>query len=164
MTRRRPDAGSATVELVLVVPALLLMLWFLVFCGRMTDARLRVEDAAHQAARAASLQRTASAADFQARTTAAAALGDAGITCRPLTVDASGSVQPGGTVTASVTCRVDLEGLALLQVPGTQTLEADFAAPVDVYRSSSGTANPDERRPRDVPRLPAHSYSARKRR
>ncbi|MFD5696496.1 TadE family protein [Streptomyces lasiicapitis] len=139
MNHRWSDAGSATVELVLVIPVLILMLWFLVFCGRMTDSRLRVEDAAHQAARAASLQRTAAAAATHAHTTAASALSDAGITCQSLTVDTSGSVQPGGTITTTVTCRIDVHDLALLQVPGTQTLEADFAAPVDVHRGTAST-------------------------
>ncbi|MCI3928828.1 TadE/TadG family type IV pilus assembly protein [Streptomyces sp. AN091965] len=135
MKSRRADVGSATVELVLVIPMLVLLLWFLVFCGRMTDSRLRIEDVAHQAARAASLQRTASAAASHARTTAAAGLSQAGVTCQALTVETSGSVQPGDTITTTVACRVELHDLALLQVPGTQMLRASFAVPVDTYRS-----------------------------
>lgn len=138
----RPDVGSATVELVLLIPVLILMLWFLVFCGRMADSRLRIEDAAHQAARAASMQRTPAEAAAHARATAAQALGDAGVTCRSLTVDTSGSVQPGGTITATVACRVDLQDLALLQVPGTAVLDARFSAPIDTYRGRAlGLAN-----------------------
>ncbi|WP_405657762.1 TadE family protein [Streptomyces sp. NBC_00079] len=141
MSRRRSaDAGSATVELIVLIPVLILMLWFLLFCGRMADSRLRIEDAAHQAARAASSQRTAPAAEAQARTTAAEALEDAGITCRSLEVGTQGTVQPGGTVRAVITCRVDLSDLALLQVPGTATLSADFSSPVDVYRGTTNTS------------------------
>ncbi|WP_282794107.1 TadE family protein [Streptomyces sp. CC224B] len=138
MRNRIPDVGSATIELVLIIPVLVLMLWFLVFSGRMTDARLSVEDAAHQAARAASQQRTASAAAAHAHTTAASALSEAGLTCRPLTVDLNGSVQPGSTLSATVTCRVHLHDLALLGVPSSLTIEADFAAPVDTYRGAAG--------------------------
>ncbi|WP_030669925.1 TadE/TadG family type IV pilus assembly protein [Streptomyces sp. NRRL B-1347] len=139
MRRPRYDGGSATVELVLTIPVLVLMLWFLVFCGRMTDSRLRIEDTAHQAARAASLERTASAATSRARTTAASSLSEAGIICRSLAVTTSGSVQPGASLTAKVTCRVDVHDLALLHVRGTQTLQADFTAPVDTYRGIAGT-------------------------
>ncbi|MFE0099846.1 TadE family protein [Streptomyces sp. NPDC059009] len=143
MSARRPGAdsesGSAALELVLVVPALISMLWFLVFCGRMADARLRVEDAAHQAARAASLERTSSAAAGQARATARAALHDAGVTCQSLDATTSGSIRAGGTVTALVTCRVGLHDMALLQVPGSTTLSATASAPVDEFRGTGET-------------------------
>jgi Flp pilus assembly protein TadG len=128
------------VELVLGVPVLMLLLWFLVYCGRMSDARLRVEDAAHQAARAATLARTTSAARADARTTAAASLTDAGVTCRSFAVTATGTLAPGSTVTATVTCTVDLHDLALLDVPGTTKLTAHFTAQVDVYRSTTVTS------------------------
>ncbi|MEB8338045.1 TadE family protein [Streptomyces endophyticus] len=135
--RSRDDTGSATIELVLTIPVLLLALWFLVFCGRMAGVRLLVEDAAHQAARAASSQRTEATAAAHARSTAAQALHGAGITCRGLAVRLQGSLQPGGTVQASVTCDVDLSGLAPLRVPGVMALSAEFASPVDVYRGST---------------------------
>lgn len=133
---RRLDIGSATVELVLIIPALILMLWFLVFCGRLTDSRLRIEVAAHQAARAASSERTASNAATQARNTAAEALSDAGVSCQSLQVDTTGSVQAGGTITATVTCLVDLKDLALLQVPGTAAISEAFSSPIDLYRGT----------------------------
>ncbi|MFG1667638.1 TadE family protein [Streptomyces sp. Y7] len=136
--RYRVDGGSGTVELVVSIPVLLLMLWFLVFCGRMADSRLRIEDVAHQAARAASSARTSSGAEVRARTTAAAGLRDEGITCRSFEIVLKGDVQPGGITTITLTCRVDLDDLALLQVPGSAALNATFSAPVDVYR---GTTN-----------------------
>ncbi|MET8983204.1 TadE/TadG family type IV pilus assembly protein [Streptomyces sp. NPDC004539] len=140
MTRRRgagptPDAGSATAELVLLAPVLLLTLWFLVYCGRITDTLLRIEAAAHQAARAATLEDTPSDAAARARTTAATALDDSGITCQNLNVTTRGALTNGSTLTVAVTCTVGLHDLALLQAPGTITLTADFAAPVDTYRS-----------------------------
>lgn len=140
--RPRRSAGSATVELVLGVPVLVLMFWFLVYGGRVSDTRLRVEDAAHQAARVATLDRTASAAAADARATATAALSDAGITCRSVAVTTSGNLAPGTTVTVTVTCTVGLEDLALLQLPGTTTLSAHFSAPVDTYRSEAEGAAP----------------------
>lgn len=132
---RRDTRGSVTVELVLTLPILILMLWFLVYCGRLSDSRLKIEDAAHQAARAATLSRSQPAAAADARSTAAAALGDNGVACQSLSVTVQGTLQAGSTVTVAVSCTVDLHDLALLQVPGTTTLAAEFASPVDVYRS-----------------------------
>ena len=126
-----------TVELVLTLPMLILMLWFLVYCGRLSDTRLRIEDAAHQAARAATLDRSPSSATADARSTAATALSDAGVTCQRLSVTTSGTLQAGSTVTVAVSCTVGLHDLALLQVPGTTTLTAQFASPVDVYRQTT---------------------------
>ncbi|MFF4257938.1 TadE/TadG family type IV pilus assembly protein [Streptomyces sp. NPDC001663] len=138
--RGRPDSGLATVELVLVVAVPVLMLAFLVLCGRITESRLRVEDAAHQAARAASTARSADAAKDRARTTAAALLGEGGVGCRSVGVEVEGAVQPGETVTAVITCRVELSDLAVLRVPGTAIIRESFAAPIDVYRGALSPA------------------------
>lgn len=131
------DRGSVTVELVLLAPVLVLMLWFLVYCGRLSETRLSIEDAAHQAARAASQERSAGAAAADARTTAAAALRDAGITCRALSVDTDGSIRPGASLRAQLTCSVGLQDLAGLHVPGAVTLTARFSSPVDTYRGTA---------------------------
>ncbi|MEU6573606.1 TadE family protein [Streptomyces sp. NPDC046805] len=140
----RHDArGSVTVELVLTIPILLLMLWFLVYCGRLSDTRLQIEDAAHQAARAATLERSRPAAVADARSTAVDALSEAGVTCQTLSATVRGTLQAGSTVRVAVSCTVGLHDLALLQVPGTTTLTAEFASPVDVYRSTTPTAGGD---------------------
>lgn len=139
----RDASGSVTVELVLTIPVLILMLWFLVFCGRLSDSWLRIGDVAHQAARAATADRSPSAAAADARSTAEAALSDAGVTCQSLTVDTSGTLQAGSTVTVTVSCTVGLHDLALLRVPGTTTLTAQFASPVDVYRGTTTTTGSD---------------------
>jgi Flp pilus assembly protein TadG len=137
----RQDRGSATAELVLLIPVLLLMLWFTVFCSRLPDTRLRLEDAAHQATRAASLARNPAEAAKQARSTAAAVLQQAGISCRSFTVATHGSLQPGSTVTVTLSCSVGLDDLALLRLPGATVLHARFAAPVDVHRGTSVPAS-----------------------
>ncbi|MEV0220727.1 TadE family protein [Streptomyces sp. NPDC050704] len=134
------DTGSGTLELILGIPVLILMLAFLNYCGRVPDARLQIEDAAHQAARAVTVSRSPSAAAANARSTAEAALSEAGVTCRPVTVAISGTLQPGSTVSVTLSCTVDLHDLALLRVPGTTTFTARFASPVDVHRSTTNTA------------------------
>ncbi|HEX8864347.1 MAG TPA: TadE/TadG family type IV pilus assembly protein, partial [Lentzea sp.] len=67
----RDDRGSASAEVVLITPILILLLVFVaVVVHRGVDARLRLNDTAHQAARAASIERTGIRAAAQARSTA----------------------------------------------------------------------------------------------
>jgi Flp pilus assembly protein TadG len=136
-TRAR-DGGSAAAELVLVTPLLIVVLLLIVAAGRLVDARLQVDSAARQAARAASLARDPAAAAAQADATAQAALASEHITCDPLAVSPdTAAFRPGGQVTVQVTCTVSLAGLALLYVPGSQTLTARFTSPIDVYRGAA---------------------------
>jgi len=128
------DRGSATAELVLIMPLILLMLAFLVLCYRISDARLRLADAAHQAARAASIAPSPAQAVTDAQSTAHSALADAGITCEALTVttDPAG-LAPGALVHVTVSCSVGLDDLAMLGVPGTAALHASATSPVDLH-------------------------------
>jgi Flp pilus assembly protein TadG len=130
------ERGSASVELVLVAPLLVLMLMFVVFCGRLADTRLRLADVAHQAARAATLARSAGAAEADASSTARRALTDAGVGCRSVNVAPDvGGLRPGGAVTVRVSCVVGMSDLAMLTVPGSTTLDATASSVVDLYRS-----------------------------
>lgn len=140
-TMMQDENGSATAELTLLTPLLILMLLFIVFCGRLSDTRLRLEDAAHQAARAASLARSTTTAQISAQSTAQSALASAGVTCRTIDVAVNtAGLQPGSTVTATVTCVVGLSDLTMLGVPGATTLSASFSSPVDVYRGEVGAS------------------------
>lgn len=131
------DRGSVAAELTLITPLLLLMLLFVVLCGRLAGARLRLDDVAHQAARAASSARTITAAETDAHAAAASALAAAGVTCRQFTVTIdTGGLRPGSTVTATVRCTVGLDDLSLLAVPGATQLTATFTSPVDVFRQA----------------------------
>ncbi|MCK9904457.1 pilus assembly protein TadE [Parafrankia colletiae] len=136
-----PDRGSATAELVLILPALLLMLLFLVLCYRISDAKLRMADVAHQAARAASIARTPAQASADARATAQTALASAGVTCRDLTVDTeTAGLAPGALVRVTLTCTTQLDDLAMLGTPGSATLHASSTSPVDTYGDQMGQA------------------------
>ena len=138
---RRDERGSVAAELTLLTPLLILLLLFLVFCGRLADTKIRINDVAHQAARAATLARTPSQATANAQATASAALASAGITCQSLTVstDTQG-LKPGSTVTVTVSCSVGLGDLTSLGVPGSRTFESSFSSPVDVWRGTSTLA------------------------
>lgn len=135
------DRGSATAEVTLVAPLLMVLLLFIaVAIHRGVDAQLRINDAAHQAARAASIQRTVPAASAAAKATAASALSSAGLSCQALTVDAStGGLRPGGTIAVTLTCNVNFGDALLLGVPGSKTLSAAASEPIDVWRSAAGS-------------------------
>ncbi|GLZ37876.1 TadE/TadG family type IV pilus assembly protein [Actinokineospora sp. NBRC 105648] len=131
----RDERGSATVELVIIAPLLIAMLLFVVFCGRMASTSQQITDAAHQAARAASLARTPAAAASDARSTAQTALANAGVTCQSLAVNVDTlGLQPGSTVTVTITCTVGLSDLSLLGLPGSTDLRDSFSSVVDVHR------------------------------
>jgi len=132
------ERGSAAVEITLLTPLLVIMMLFVVFLGRVTEAQAVISDAAHQAARAASIAPTPAAAAAQAQQAAATALSGRGLACQHFTVtmDLAGFT-PGGTVRATVTCTTRLSDLALLDVPGSRTLSATFSSVIDTYRSES---------------------------
>lgn len=138
--RWRGEDGSAAVELTLATPLLIALLVFVaVVVHRGVDARLRLDDAAHQAARAASLARDPAAAVTAAEQTAADALTQAGVVCQPMTVDTdTGRFAPGGVVTVTVSCTINHGDALILNVPGTRVLSATFVSPVDTWRATAG--------------------------
>src|SRR5579885_2246752 len=74
------DRGSVAAEVTIATPVLIMLLVFVaVVIHRGVDARLRLDDAAHEAARAASIQRTSPTAITAAQSTAASALSSAGV-------------------------------------------------------------------------------------
>lgn len=135
------DRGSVAAEVTLVAPLLLMLLVFVaVVVHRGVDARLRVEGAAHQAARAASIERTPAKAIAAAQSTAASALSHAGVTCESLTVDTvTSDIRPGGTVSVTISCTVDFDEALTLGVPGHKRLSAKAVEPIDRWRSDTGT-------------------------
>jgi Flp pilus assembly protein TadG len=128
------DCGSAAVEITLVTPLLVVVLLFMVFLGRLTEARAVVADAAHQAARAASIAPGPVTAAAQGRQAAVTALAGRGLACQHLAINIDlGGFTPGGTVRATVTCTTGLSDLALLAVPGSHTLTASFTSVIDTH-------------------------------
>ena len=137
-SRGRSDAGSASMELVLITPAVLVLLLFVVAGGRLVLARERVDAAARDAARAGTIARNPTAAQADATSTANTRLADAGVTCRVVDVKVDVTdFRPGGTVTTTVVCTVDLADLTLLGVPGTRTISSTAVETVDTFRGAS---------------------------
>ncbi|MEV0700044.1 TadE family protein [Saccharopolyspora sp. NPDC050389] len=140
MNRRSSDAGSASVELAILTPMLLMLVVLVIAGGRIVTADLAMEHAATAAARSASLARTPAAAHSTATSTGTRALAEQNLTCAGLqvTADTSGFGQPGGPGTVTVTLRCAVSLADLTGIPGLQAgipLRAVFTSPVDPYRS-----------------------------
>lgn len=127
------ERGSMSVEMIVLVPVLLLIVMIAVAGGRLVSAEGMVQAAARDAARAASIERSAGEADAAARRSLAAA-DTANAQCSG-GVDVGGFGR-GGTVTATVRCRVELSDLGLVFLPGATTVSASSTAPVDTWRGT----------------------------
>lgn len=129
------EAGSASLELALVTPALLAVLVFVVALGRLGQVRGEIDQAAAQAARAASIARTPAAARVAATDAASVALGDRAVRCAPLDVAVDTSTfYPGGQVVVDLACTVALDHLSGISLPGEKVLRARAVAVIDVFR------------------------------
>ncbi len=132
--RRPGESGSASLELALVTPVLLLLLLFITALGRLGATRSQIDAAAAQAARAASIGRTATDATAQARESLSAAT-SAGLPCTETAtgVDVS-RFGPGGLVVVELTCRIELSAVSGIAIPGSKLLQSRAVAVVDAFR------------------------------
>lgn len=137
------DRGSAAIEAAVLAPALLTLIAVAIIGGRIQVAGGAIETAAHDAARAASISRTAAQARAAAYTAADATLTQQGLHCTRLdvVVDTSGFAIPVGqpaTVSADVTCVVDFADVVPVgALPGSKTLHARFTSVLDTFRTRS---------------------------
>lgn len=128
----RGEQGSMAVEVVILTPVLFAFVVLIVVFGRYVAVQGDVEAAARDAAREASLQTSFAAADGAARSTVAASLDDR-TTCQ--SVGIGGEWAAGGDVVVTLRCRVLLDGLGLVGVPGSVDVDAVSTVPLDPYRS-----------------------------
>lgn len=134
--RRCGGGGAVTSEMAVVMVAFLAgFLMLVVYAGRVGQAGNDVRSAAHEAARAASLQASPARAEDAAQHTAAANLSTSGVACADgLSVAADTSnLVPGGTVTVTVSCTASLADVASLNVPGSRTYSASATEVVDLF-------------------------------
>lgn len=129
--RERDETGAMAVEVILITPVLVAFMLLVVAFGRYVAVRGEVEAASRDAVRAASLERELSAAQAAAGRTTNASLGGQW-NCEA--VGLSGDFVAGGTIEAELACRVPLDDLGLLGLPGTVTVRASSSAPLDIYR------------------------------
>jgi Flp pilus assembly protein TadG len=138
----RDERGAASLELVVVVPALALLLGMMIAGGRLWFARTTVTEAAQTAARAGSLARSAAQAAVEARSAGQQSLSTGGLRCaeRSVAVNTAGFNTPVGTpatLRSHITCRVLLADLVLPGTPGSVLITSDGSAALDTYRARS---------------------------
>lgn len=136
----RSERGLApATELVIIVPAVMILLGLVIAGGRIWFARSAVNEAAYSGARAASIERSAHAADVAGRQAAVAELGHHGLNCgdRSIETDVAGFAAPIGEaaqVGATVRCTVAFGDLLLPGMPGSIAFHGKAAAALDTYR------------------------------
>ncbi len=124
-----------SLELTLLVPVLLVIVAFIAGAGTLGGARADLDDAAWEAARAASLARFSLDADAAAHQAVQRRLAGERWTCdnRAVTVDVS-RFRPGGSVAVDVACGLRLSR-AFLFVPGSAQLQSRAVEPLESYRA-----------------------------
>ncbi|MFD9338633.1 TadE/TadG family type IV pilus assembly protein [Streptomyces sp. NPDC060028] len=141
--RLREDRGSEAIVAAIVTPLMLMLLCMAIAGGRIVTSGAKIDAAAEDAARAASISRTATGAEAEASKAAARSLNDQGIRCAStsVTADTAGLTVPlgqVGTVTVTISCTVPLSDLLLPGVPGSRTMTSQFTSVVDAFRSREG--------------------------
>lgn len=144
LIRRTPrdEDGSATLELAVLAPALLLFIIVVIFAGRVAIAGQAVQQAAEEAAREASISRSYDAAESAAGPAAERTLQQQSLQCEgtpdvnthDLADEFATAVGQDAKVTVTVTCKVRLSDLAFPGIPGSRTVSATSVSPLDTYR------------------------------
>jgi Flp pilus assembly protein TadG len=113
--RRGDDRGSAIAELVILLVVFFGFIAAVVFAGRLTSGRARVEAAARSAARTISIARDPEEATEAARAQAADMAAEGSAFCATMEFhSAIDRVPEPDVVTVDVTCRADLSELSLI--------------------------------------------------
>jgi len=129
------------VELVVLVPGLVLLLLLLAAGARVVEVQGHIDGAARDAARAASIARTAGDAQRFAQQAAQADLGTSSW-CQRGTVQVPsvigfpggpGLPPPGSAVTVTVTCLVDTSPFQALGFGGSTSFTGRAVAPLDPF-------------------------------
>lgn len=128
------ERGSMAIEVVGLTPVLVAVLLLVVAAGKYVDRVADVEAVARDAARAATLERSASAAQIAADrvvSNAESRLYD-GATCDPVAI--GGTFAAGQTISVTVRCQLPWSGLGFIGLSGSLTIERDAQSPLDQWR------------------------------
>ncbi|MET0323945.1 MAG: TadE/TadG family type IV pilus assembly protein [Ilumatobacteraceae bacterium] len=133
----RGDSGP--LEVVILLPAVLLLFGLVVAFGRTTTAATNVEHAAAVGARAAASAQTYGGATILAGGVVDESLAGSGLSCVSVSTALSGSFAPGGRVTVTVSCVVELGDVTQFGfLPGSRTLTATATEVIDRTRGGTG--------------------------
>lgn len=143
---RRDERATASLELVIVAPFLLLLLMLIIAFGRFAQTENLVDQASRDAARAATAQNVRAQVKPVADDVVAQVMDDAPASCRDtaqadppaLTAGAFQLPDPNApvqveSVTVTVRCTLDLSDLAGLPLRSVE-LTRTFTSPLDRYR------------------------------
>ena len=134
-SRLGDERGSLALELAVLAPVLVLILWLVgTLTLRAMIAHAQTDSAARDAARAASIARSAVAARQAAEAAATTSLQQARRSCQAMHVTTDTQrFRPGGTVQVTVTCTIRLQDLGLSFL-GNRTTSATYTVPIDLNR------------------------------
>jgi Flp pilus assembly protein TadG len=142
--RRRDQRGTMTLEVVLLAPIFVALLALMFALGRWAQTESLVDQAARDAARAATAQNSRAQAPVVAAEVVSQTLADAPSRCQETATprftpssQAFELVEYGGvgqSYSVTVTCDVDLGELGLFFWPADVTIEQTFTSPLDRYR------------------------------
>ncbi len=143
---RRDDRGTASLELVIVAPFLLALMMLIIAFGRYAQTENLVDQAARDAARAATAQNVRGDVPKVVNQVVEDSMSDAPASCREsavagvpeLSATAFDLPDPNNpiaidTVTVTVTCTLDLSDLAALPLKSVE-ITRTFTSPLDRYR------------------------------
>lgn len=133
------DRGDITLEFIAMVVILLLLLGWMFVWGVHRQAVQKVQHAAAEGARAASVSRTIGSATPSAYSAATEALDGQGLHCATQSVAADTSAfltRPGvpARVSVTVTCTVSFDSFGWPGVFGSRTITETAMSPVDTYK------------------------------
>ncbi|MCZ7576316.1 MAG: pilus assembly protein [Dehalococcoidia bacterium] len=131
----REDSGQALVEAALAIPVLLVLVFGVVAVGRVTEAKIAVQAAARESARALAVAPSEGEGIADALAIGEAVAAGYGLDGGRLIVEVdSGGFGRGGTVTSDVSYSVSLSDLPLLGFFEVN-VSASHAERIDLYRS-----------------------------
>lgn len=143
MKTERHERGMTTVEVAVLAPVIMVLLLFIVYLGRVATTEQKVQSAARDAARAATIALTRDAAALAVEATLTENLGAMRTGCLLTPLDLSAIALDNGdvgdwdlgTIQVRLTCTIPTADLGLLAFPGTKTFTAVATEPVDAWRS-----------------------------
>jgi Flp pilus assembly protein TadG len=134
---RRPDQGSATLETILMIPILVFAFILIPATYHGVNAKLRLDEAAAQAARDATLATSPGQAEQAASQDIAQDLEGLGAACSQTTDEIDvGQLAPGSTVTVTLTCHTTAQAMAGLSLGANWQISATARSVVDQYAGS----------------------------
>lgn len=135
VVRRTDDRGSAIAELVILIVVFFGFIAAVVFAGRLTTGRARIEAAARSTARTISIARDPEAAAASAEDQAADMVAEGSAICTTMDFgwDIDRTAEPD-VVTVEITCTADLSQLSLVTFAGSVDLTTSADEVLDVHR------------------------------